>query len=125
MRDIQLVLERWGVWARDNSDVDYSHIAAGFKGLLPKTEKSAESCCDSDGLAIDAAVARLRQVRKPEELELIMRHYIYRQSKSSISRHWKCSEGNIRHQLQIAEGFIDGCLAITGVVLEMDPWVKR
>lgn len=38
MRDISLVLERWGSWAAmDSSGVDYSHIAAGFKGLLPHT----------------------------------------------------------------------------------------
>lgn len=37
MRDIQLVLERWGGWASgDNSGVDYSPIAAGFKGCFLK-----------------------------------------------------------------------------------------
>lgn len=40
MRDIQLVLQKWGTWAHEgNSDVDYSSIAAGFKGLLPSTKK--------------------------------------------------------------------------------------
>ncbi len=40
MRDIQMVLERWGAWAAsDSSGVDYSPIAAGFKGLLPYTSK--------------------------------------------------------------------------------------
>lgn len=35
MRDIQMVLERWGAWAASgNAGVDYSPIAAGFKGLL-------------------------------------------------------------------------------------------
>lgn len=55
MRDIQLVLERWGQWAKDNSGVGYSPITAGFKGLLPATGKSKDSCCDSDGLIIDGA----------------------------------------------------------------------
>ncbi len=34
MSDIQTVLTRWGVWARDNSHLDYPHIASGFKGLV-------------------------------------------------------------------------------------------
>ncbi len=35
MRDIQMVLERWGWAASDSSGVDYSPIAAGFKGIFP------------------------------------------------------------------------------------------
>ncbi len=34
MRDIQMVLERWGAWAANNhEDVTRSSIAAGFKGI--------------------------------------------------------------------------------------------
>ncbi len=40
MRDIQMVLERWGGWAAsDSSGVDYSPIAAGFKGFFHKQVK--------------------------------------------------------------------------------------
>ena len=40
MRDIRMVLERWGAWAAsESSGVDYSPIAAGFKGLRPYTSK--------------------------------------------------------------------------------------
>ncbi|MEZ2855731.1 antiterminator Q family protein, partial [Escherichia coli] len=47
MRDIQMVLERWGAWAAsDSSGVDYSPIAAGFKGLLPYTSKTRQACSD-------------------------------------------------------------------------------
>lgn len=54
MRDIQKVLERWGGWAAsDSSGVDYSPIAAGFKGLLPQTSKSRLSCTDDDALIIE------------------------------------------------------------------------
>ncbi len=120
MRNIQLVLSRWGAWARDDPGIDYSHIAAGFKGLLPGKRCCIEPCCDDDGLCIDSAVRRLKTARKPHELELILRHYVYGQSKSSIALTWKCSEREIRRQLQIVEGFIDGCLAVAGVTLEMD-----
>lgn len=58
LRDIQLVLGRWGVWARYSSGLDYSSIAAGFKGLLVDTSKSKVSCCDDDGLVVDGGVAR-------------------------------------------------------------------
>ncbi len=30
------------------------------------------------------------------------------------------SEGRIRQMMQVAEGFVDGCLAMLGVTLEMD-----
>ncbi|MFI3308914.1 antiterminator Q family protein [Ewingella allii] len=120
MRDIQEVLSRWGFWARDNSGVDFSHIAAGFKGLLPEQGSSKKSCSDDDGITIDHAVGRLKAVRKPEELELILKHYVFGQSKSAIARAKKCNEREIRRQLQVAEGFIDGCLSIIGKKLDMD-----
>lgn len=125
MRDIQLVLERWGQWAKDNSGVDYSPIAAGFKGLLPNTGKSKPSCCDNDGLIVDGAVGRLKKVRDERELGVIMLHYRYGVSKSEIARRWKVSEGNIRQKLMMAESFIEGCLAMTGAALEMDAWTSR
>ncbi|RYM64729.1 Phage antitermination protein Q [Serratia quinivorans] len=123
MRDIQEVLSRWGVWARDNSGVDFSHIAAGFKGLLPQ-QKGKPSCSDDDGLIIDGALLRLQRVRKPEELDLLLRHYVLGQSKSAIARDWKCNEREIRRQLQVAESFIDGVLCVLGVPLDMDAYVK-
>ncbi|MBS7518559.1 antitermination protein Q [Serratia ureilytica] len=125
MRDIQMVLERWGQWAQDNSGVDYSPIAAGFKGLLPDTRKSKPSCCDNDGLIIDGAVGRLKKVRDERELGVIMLHYRYGVSKSAIARRWKISEGSVRQKLMMAESFIEGCLAMTGAALEMDGWTSR
>ena len=35
MRDMNEVLERWGVWARDNSGIDYSPLPPGSKGCCP------------------------------------------------------------------------------------------
>ena len=76
MRDIQKVLERWGGWAAsDSSGVDYSPIAAGFKGLLPQTSKSCLSCTDDDALIIEGCLARL-QKRNPYEHSLLVAHYI-------------------------------------------------
>ncbi|EPT3111746.1 antiterminator Q family protein [Klebsiella grimontii] len=125
-RDIQLVLERWGTWAiNEGSQVDWSPIGAGFKGLLLNTSKSRESCCDNDGLIVDAAVGMLRRAGREDELNLVMLHYMYNVSKSTIARWEKCSEGKIRNRLMIAETFIDACIIMTGARLEMDDWTHK
>ncbi|EFB74016.1 phage antitermination protein Q [Providencia rustigianii DSM 4541] len=120
MRDIQLVLEKWAGWASNNPGVDYSHIAAGFKGLISNKEAPRLSCTDNDGIIIDSVIAKLKAVRKDEELELIVMHYLYGVSKRGIAKKLKVSEGRVRQMMQVAEGFVDGCLAMIGVVLEMD-----
>ncbi|MBZ7597506.1 DUF1133 family protein, partial [Klebsiella variicola] len=112
MRDISLVLERWGAWAAmDSSGVDYSHIAAGFKGLLPQTSKTRLCCSDDDALIIEGCMARLRD-RKPYEYSLLVAHYLYGISKRKIAKARKKDEKLIRIEIQMAEGFIDGCLSI-------------
>jgi len=120
MRDIQKVLELWGGWAAsDNAGVDYSPIAAGFKGLLPQTGKSRLSCTDDDALVIEGCLARLKQ-RKPYEHSLLVAHYLYRVSKRRIARARKKDEKLIRVEIQMAEGFIEGCLSMLNVDMDMD-----
>ncbi|XBS70771.1 antiterminator Q family protein [Acerihabitans sp. KWT182] len=73
MRNIQQVLERWGDWAAsDHCGLDWSPVAAGFKGLLPYRGSRRLSCCDSDGMTIDACVLQLRALRQSRELDLII-----------------------------------------------------
>ncbi len=120
MRDIQMVLERWGGWAAsDISGVDYSPIAAGFKGLLPQTSKSRLSCTDDDGLIIEGCLARL-QKRRPNEHSLLVAHYLYGISKRKIAKARKKDEKLVRIEMQMAEGFIDGCLSMLDIKLDMD-----
>ncbi|AUU88793.1 antitermination protein Q [Enterobacteriaceae bacterium ENNIH3] len=120
MRDIQLVLELWGAWAAsDSCNVDFSPIAAGFKGLLPQTSKTRPMCSDNDGLIIEGCMARLMK-RKPYDYNLLVGHYVYMVSKRQMARSRKKSEKQIRIEMQLAEGFIEGCLAILGVELDMD-----
>lgn len=120
MRDIKLVLERWGGWAAsDNSGVDYSPIAAGFKGLLPQTSRSRLACSDDDALIIESCLARLKG-RKPYEHSLLVAHYLYGISKRSIARARRKDERLIRVEIQMAEEFIDGCLAMLGVELQCE-----
>lgn len=126
MRDIQLVLERWGGWAaNEGSQVGWSPTSAMFKSLLPHSSKPRPLCSDNDGLIIDTAVGMLSKAKRQDELELIMLHYMYDVSKSTIARWNKCSEGKVRQQLMIAETFIDACILMTEVELEMDTWTQR
>ncbi|WP_449632598.1 antiterminator Q family protein [Rahnella aceris] len=119
MRDIQEVLYRWGVWARDNSGVDFSPIAAGFKGLLPPSGSAKLSCCDDDGLIVDGCVLQLK-IRRPEEYKILIQYYVFNKSKRSIAKTQKKDERIIRISMQLAEGFIDGCLSMLSVKLEIE-----
>lgn len=112
MRDIQETLELWGAWAAsDNSGVDFSPIAAGFKGLLPQTSKSRLQCDDDEGILVDGCIARLKKTNS-EECDLIILHYVFGISKRSLGKRFKISEGRVRQKIQVSEGFIAGCLAI-------------
>lgn len=120
MRDIQLVLERWGSWAAsDSCNIDYSSIAAGFRGLLPQTSKTRIMCTDDDGLIIEGCMARLLK-KCPYDYHLLVGHYIFRFSKRQMAKHRKKSEKQIRIEMLLAEGFIEGCLSMLDVRLEMD-----
>lgn len=124
-RDIQQVLARWGVWASDdNTCVDWSPVAAGFKGLLPQRSTWRLSCSDDDGLLIDSCVLQLQKVRQPEELDLLMAYYVKGFSKRAMARRRRVDERLIRAKMQIAEGFIEGCLSMLDVRLDMDPEVE-
>ncbi|MGS2677702.1 antiterminator Q family protein [Citrobacter freundii] len=126
MRNIQQVLERWGGWAAENNTaVSWAPIAAGFKGLVASSSSMRLSCCDDDGLVIDACVCRLQQVRKPEELDVIMLYYVHGLTKREIGRRMKVSEREVRRIIETAEGFIEGCLCMLGVRLQMDPEVEK
>ncbi|EGQ5293755.1 antiterminator Q family protein [Enterobacter cloacae] len=120
MRDIKIILERWGGWAAsDSSGVDYSPIAAGFRGLLTHTSKTRLSCTDDDALIIEGCLARLKK-RKPYEHSLLVAHYLYGISKRKIAKARKRDEKLIRIEIQMAEGFIDGCLSMLDLRLDMD-----
>lgn len=120
MRNMSKVLELWAGWAKTEScGVDYSPIAAGFKGLLPQTSKMGPSCSDDDGLIIEACLAKLR-TRRPSEYNLIVLHYFYKISKRKLALRFRCDEKLIRIQMQMAEGFLDGCLSWLKVKLDCE-----
>lgn len=120
MRDIQLVLSRWGSWAHEgNSDVDYSSIAAGFKGLIPSTKKSRESCCDDDGFAIDGAVNKLKK-NNSYLFQLVIMYYVKNYTLRVVAHRLGISHNEVSKRLQYAEGYIEGCLAMLEIKLEME-----
>lgn len=125
MRDIQQVLERWGAWAASSGDsVDYAPIAAGFKGLLPASRRSRTSCSDNDGLIISSAMRVLKQ-KDAYLCQLLEWYYINGMTLRSLESRLGISRNTVLTRLMTAEGFIDGCLAMTGAVLEMDRYVEK
>ncbi|EFH5642217.1 antitermination protein Q [Escherichia coli] len=64
----------------------------------------------------------LLKKRKPYEHSLIVAHYLYGISKRKIAKARNKDEKLIRIEIQVAEGFIDGCLSMLDVKLEMDDY---
>jgi hypothetical protein len=50
----------------------------------------------------------------------VIAHHVYGMSLRKISRKRKCSDGTIRKEMQTAEGFIGGCLAMVDTKLMMN-----
>ncbi|AAM85780.1 antitermination protein [Yersinia pestis] len=125
MRDIQLVLERWGAWVADNrEDVYWPPIAAGFSGLIPSKVKSRTQCCDEDGLIISGIMAGLNS-KHPVVHSLLFDYYVFGKTFMQLSKEHHCSDTHIGKKLQNAEGVIDGYLMALEVKLEMDKQVRR
>ncbi|EEC7750394.1 antitermination protein, partial [Escherichia coli] len=110
MRDIQMVLERWGAWAANNhEDVTWSSIAAGFKGLIPEKVKSRPQCCDDDAMVICGCIARL--YRNNRDLhDLLVDYYVLGETFMALARKHGCSDTCIGKRLHKAEGIVEGML---------------
>ena len=123
MRDIQIILERWGAWVANNhEDVEWSSVAAGFKGLIPSKVKSRPQCSDDDGLIISSAMTVLKK-KEPYQYELLEMYYVYGVTLRALGVKLGISLNQVVIRLQKAEGFIDGCLAMLGVSLEIDCYI--
>jgi hypothetical protein len=125
MRDIQLVLERWGAWVSSNKEEVYWYsIAAGFSGLIPSKVKSRQSCCDDDAMVLCSCIAKLR--KNNEDLhDLLFDYYVFGKTFMELARMHKCSDGHIGKKLQKAEGVVDGMLMMLDIPLQMDRYVQR
>ncbi|ELW9236044.1 MULTISPECIES: antiterminator Q family protein [Proteus] len=125
MRDMQEVLSRWGAWsANEGNSVDYSSIAAGFKGLVPSSRRSRDECSDSDGLKINKAVLHLRKSNS-YLFQLVIMYYVKNYPLRSMATRLGISHNEVAKRLQTAEGFIDGCLSVSNVKLDMDKIIQK
>ncbi|END3476366.1 hypothetical protein ABL142_005309 [Salmonella enterica] len=67
-RDIRAVLERWGRWAaHEENRSDWPTVCATFRGVLPHKSSLRPSCCDDDGMAVDACVSQLHRAGADNE----------------------------------------------------------
>ena len=124
MRDIQMVLERWGAWVANNhEDVEWSGIAAGFKGLIPSKVKSRSQCSDDDARIICGCMARLKK-NNADMHDMLVDYYVYGITFMKLARKHGCSDTCVGKRLQKAEGVIDGMLMMLDVRLEMDRYVS-
>ncbi|MCJ1101935.1 antitermination protein [Escherichia coli] len=123
MRDIQMVLERWGAWVANNhEDVTWSSIAAGFKGLIPSKVRSRPQCCDDDAMIICGCMARLKK-NNSDSHDLLVDYYVGGMTFMALARKHGCSDTCIGKRLQKAEGVVDGMLMLLGGKLEMDWYI--
>ncbi|AUU92124.1 antiterminator Q family protein [Phytobacter ursingii] len=120
MRDIQMVLERWGTWAAGGSaNIGYPRTAAGLSRLLPASRQGKPSCCDDDGMFINEAMIRLR--KHDEYLcSLLEWHYIDNMTLRAMATKLGISHNHVSVRLQAAESFIQGSLCTLDIKLEMD-----
>lgn len=125
MRDIQLVLERWGAWAADDGiEGKWKTTSIFMKGAIPSTKKSLPSCCDDDGIKIDSAIRRLKHYNSHYH-QLVHLHYLKRQSLRTMANSLGISRELVIKRLQAAEGFVEGCLSMADITLEMDRFVQK
>ncbi|UKL15125.1 antitermination protein [Elizabethkingia phage EKP1] len=125
MRDIQMVLERWGAWAAGGSaNIGYPRTAAGLSRLLPASRQGKPSCCDDDGMYINEAMIRLR--KHDEYLcSLLEWHYIDNMTLRAMATKLGISHNHVSVRLQAAESFIQGSLCTLEIKLEMDKECRR
>lgn len=120
MRDIQMVMERWGAWvASGETNIGYPRIAAGLSRLLPASRAGRPSCCDDDGMFMNEAMIRLS--KHDEYLcALLEWHYIENMPLRAMATKLGISHNHVSVRLQAAESFIQGSLCALDIKLEMD-----
>lgn len=125
MRDIQRVLEHWGAWAADGAiHCKWPRASVLAKVASASSGKMQPSCGDGDGAKIDRAIRRLKDYKK-DYYSLIIMYYLKRYSPQKIADHYGVSRDKVVKRLQAAEGFIEGCLVMSDVKLEIDRFVRE
>ncbi len=113
-----------GAWVANNhEDVEWSGIAAGFKGLIPSKVKSRSQCSDDDAMIICGCMARLKK-NNADMHDMLVDYYVYGMTFMKLAMKHGCSDTHIGKRLQKAEGVVDGMLMMLDVRLEMDRYVS-
>lgn len=113
MRNMTVVMEKYGAWVRTgkSSEIGFSHIAAGFKGLLPRSPARVNPCNDDDGLHLDGAMKFLRyDAERCQSYDCLVLYYINCMTIDSIAKKKARSIKTIQQYLRTGEGFVDGAL---------------
>lgn len=120
-RDIRAVLERWGRWAaHEENRSDWPPVCATFRGVLPHSSSLRPSCCDDDGMAVDACVSQLHRAGADNEREVLYLRYVTGLSIRDIADVLDTNSMRVRNLLACGEQFVNGCLCAYGVRLDMD-----
>ncbi|WP_179038251.1 antiterminator Q family protein [Limnobaculum xujianqingii] len=122
-RDMQSVLERWGRWAESEeycSLVDWPALSV-IPGCKPTSGKPV--CSDEDGLVIDTCVAHMSTVRSEEDILILGLRFIGGRSLRQIAEIMCLPMFGVRTSLRASEEFLEGCLVVQGIQLNMDPEV--
>lgn len=121
VRDIRAVLSRWGTWAAgEEKRSDWPPVCAMLAGVLPHSTSRRPSCCDDDGLIIDACVSCLRRTGNRDEQEVLYAYYVLGFSHRDAAGALGMNRQNVRALLASGESFVNGCLCMKGVRLDMD-----
>ncbi|OMQ26890.1 antiterminator Q family protein [Serratia oryzae] len=124
-RNMQEVLERWGRWAASEeycSLVDWPALSVTPYGT-PEPKRSKPGCSDEDGAAIDACVAHMGMMRGADDLLILGQRFIGGHSLRHIADATGENVHGVRTSLAASEAFLEGCLAMLGIRLDMDPEV--
>ncbi|EKP7192011.1 antitermination protein Q [Salmonella enterica] len=120
-RNIRVVLERWGRWAaHEENRSDWPAVCATFRGVLPHKSSLRPSCCDDDGMAVDACVSQLHRAGADNERAALYLRYVIGLSLRGIADVLETNRMNVRNLLSFGENFVNGGLCAYGVGLEMD-----
>ena len=122
-RNMQEVLERWGRWAASEeycSLVDWPAMSV-TPGRKPEAGKPG--CSDEDGLAIDTCVAHMSMVRDVDDILILGQRFIGGHTTRFIAEAMDIPRMQVRASLNASESFLNGCLVMQGIRLDMDPVV--
>ncbi|EBR5511694.1 antitermination protein Q [Salmonella enterica] len=119
-RDMQLVLERWGRWAVSEeycSMVDWPSMSVTPQRV---TASGKPGCSDEDGAAIDTCIAHMSMVCPHDDLLVLGLRFIGGLPTRAIAETMQRDRHSVRTALRSAEAFLEGCLVMQGIRLDMD-----